>query len=128
MFDAPTISKLTRLGAFAALALGFSTSAAWAEMSANELLKFYDTGDAETRDFLETVIDGNSNGVSWINSYLDEFRGATHQVYCPPDDFTTDGKGMIGMMRGVIARDARYGELPYGAAVMFTYIETFPCE
>lgn len=120
-------ASLLRLAGYAPLALACLATPAHAEMSANELLRHYDTGDAETRDLLETIIDGNSNGVSWMNSYLDEFRGASHQVYCPPDDFTTDGKGMIGLMRGVIARDARYGDLPYGAAVMFTYIETFPC-
>ena len=119
--------KAARFAAVAMLAWMGMASVAHAEMTANDLIERYDAGDAQMRDLLETVIDGNSNGVSWMNSYLDEFRGASHQVYCPPDDFTTDGKGMIGMMRGVIARDARYGTLPYGAAVMFTYIETFPC-
>lgn len=98
-----------------------------AEMSANELLQHYDTGDAEMRDLLETIVDGNSNGVSWMNSYLDEFRGASHQIYCPPDDFTTNGADMIDMMRTAIRHDPRYGDLPYGAAVMFTYIDRFPC-
>ncbi|MFC1673375.1 hypothetical protein ACFL12_04395 [Pseudomonadota bacterium] len=109
-----------------ALALTIATTAQ-AEMSANKLLDMYDTGDAELRDLLETVIDGNSNGVSWVNSYLDEYRGTQTQVYCPPDDFTIDGPGMIDMMREAIANDARYGELPYGATVMFTYIDKFPC-
>ena len=108
-------------------ALALLSVPAHAEMSANEMLRHYDTGDAEMRDLLETIIDGNSNGVSWMNSYLDEFRGATHQVYCPPDDFTTDGAGMIRMLRTAIRHDPRYGELPYGAAVMFTYIDHFPC-
>ena len=98
-----------------------------AEISANKLLQHYDTGDTETREFLEGVIDGNSNGVSWMNSYLDEYRGARHQVYCPPDDFTVDGAGMIRMMRTTIRNNPRYGELPYGATVMFTYIDHFPC-
>lgn len=100
---------------------------AQAEMSARELLDMYDTGDAKMRELLETVIDGNSNGVSWMNSYLDEFRGASAQVYCPPNDFTTDGAGMIQMMRSAIVHDARYADLPYGATVMFAYIDKFPC-
>ena len=109
-----------------ALAASLVASQAHAEMSANELLRLYDTGDAEMRDLLETVIDGNSNGVSWVNSYLDEFRGPSDQVYCPPDDFVTDGAGMINLMRTAIDHDPRYAELPYGATVMFTYIDKFP--
>ena len=101
---------------------------AFAEMSANELFHHYDNGDAEMRDLLETVIDGNSNGVSWVNSYLDEFRGPHAQIYCPPNDFVTDGRGMIEMMRTAVRNDPRYGELPYGATVMFTYIDFFPCD
>jgi len=96
-------------------------------MSARELLDMYDTGDAEMRDLLETVVDGNSNGISWMNSYLDEYRGAGHQVYCPPEAFTIDGKGMIDMMRTAITNDPRYADLPYGATVMFSYIDHFPC-
>ena len=101
--------------------------AARAEMSTRELFDTYDTGDAEMRALLERVIDGNSNGVSWVNSYLDEFRGSTHQIYCPPDDFTTNGAGMIGMMRKAAVADPRYYDLPYGATVMFAYIYVFPC-
>ena len=99
-----------------------------AEMTANELLSLYDDGDTETRELLETVIDGNSNGISWVNSFLDESRGSKAQVYCPPGEFVTDGPGMIKMMRKVVKEDQRYGTLPYGAAVMFTYIERFPCD
>jgi len=100
---------------------------AQAEMTASELLNLYDAGDKEMRDRIETIIDGNSNGVSWVNSYLDEFRGATTQIYCPPEEFTVDGPGMIRMMRTAIEHDPRYSELPYGATVMFAYIDHFPC-
>lgn len=102
-------------------------STSHAEMTARELLNMYDTGDAEMRDLLETVIDGNSNGISWMNSYLDEYRGTNAQVYCPPNDFVTDGAGMIDLMRAAIVHDPRYAELPYGATVMFAYIDKFPC-
>lgn len=111
----------------AAAAVVMGTTTAHAEMTTTEMLDLYDTGDAEMRDLLETVVDGNSNGISWVNSYLDEFRGATAQVYCPPDEFTIDGAGMIEMMRIAIEHDLRYAELPYGATVMFTYIDRFPC-
>ena len=111
----------------AALAVLAMATPVRAEMSARELLDIYDKGDAEMRDLLETVVDGNSNGISWLNSYLDEYKGAEHQVYCPPDEFTTDGVGMIEMMRTAIEHDPRYADLPYGATVMFTYIDRFPC-
>ena len=104
-----------------------TTNAAQAEMTARELLDMYDTGDEEMRDLVETIVDGNSNGISWLNSYLDEFRGAESQVYCPPDEFTVDGAGMILMMRTAMEHDPRYTDLPYGATVMFAYIDHFPC-
>lgn len=111
------------------LALAALTYAAQAqaEMTSRDLLKMYDSGKSELREQLEAVIDGNSNGISWMNSYLDEYRGTSRQVYCPPDEFTVDGPGMIAMMRTAIASDPRYADLPYGAAVMFAYIHRFPC-
>ena len=119
------MKRFLSIGATVAVLTG--ATAAQAEMSATEMLHLYDSGDAEMRDLLETVIDGNSNGISWLNSYLDEFRGTEHQVYCPPDEFITDGPGMIEMMRTAIEHDPRYADLPYGATVMFTYIDRFPC-
>lgn len=115
------------LSLYATAAILIGTSAAHAEMSARELLELYDTGDTQMRELLETIVDGNSNGISWLNSYLDEYRGARAQVYCPPDTFTVDGPGMIKMMRTAIRHDPRYADLPYGATVMFSYIDHFPC-
>ncbi len=98
-----------------------------AEMSANDLISEYDKGDVGMRHFLETIVDGNANGVSWMNSYLSEFRGIYEQVYCPPDEAITDGPVFINMMRTAIAANPEYGTLPYGATVMFTYIDHYPC-
>ena len=103
------------------------TTSARAEMTARQLLEMYDQGDAVMREKLELVIDGNANGVSWMNAYLDEYRGASQQIYCSPDDFTIDGPGMFPMMRAAIEHDPRYADLPYGATVMFAYIHRFPC-
>jgi len=103
------------------------TTGARAEMTARELLEMYDQGDPDIREKLELVVDGNANGVSWMNAYLDEYRGASQQIYCTPDDFTVDGPAMIAMMRVAIEHDPRYAELPYGATVMFAYIHRFPC-
>ena len=111
----------------AALAVLMGATAAQAEMTAQELLDLYQTDDVEMRDLLETIIDGNSNGISWLNSYLAEYRGPKAQVYCPPNDFTLDGADMIAMMRTAIEHDPRYADLPYGATVMFAYIVRFPC-
>jgi len=118
---------MNRLWALFAGLLILTSTPAHAEMTARELLEMYDAGDPEMRNLLETVIDGNSNGISWMNSYLDEYRGADHQVYCPSDSFTTDGAGMIELMRKTIAQDARYADLPYGATVLFSYIARWPC-
>jgi len=100
---------------------------AHAEMTARELLEMYGSGDRNMREKLEDIVDGNSNGISWVNAYLDEYRGPGHQVYCPPDTFTVDGAGMIPMMRTAIEHDPRYADLPYGATVIFAYIHRFPC-
>lgn len=100
---------------------------AQAEMSANDLISEYDKGDASLRHLLETIIDGNANGVSWMNSYLSEYRGVHQQIYCPPDEAVTDGPTFFNMMRTTIAANPEYGPLPYGATVMFTYIDHYPC-
>lgn len=100
---------------------------AHAEMSANDLIREYDRGDEAMQHLLETIVNGNANGVSWVNSYLGEFRGIHHQVYCPPDEAATDGPTFIDMMRTTIAANPEYGTLPYGATVMFTYIDQYPC-
>lgn len=98
-----------------------------AEMSANDLIDEYDKGDAGMRHLLEKIVGGNANGVSWVNSYLSEFRGVNHLVYCPPDDAITDGPAFITMMRATLATKPEYGSLPYGATVLFTYIDHYPC-
>ena len=101
--------------------------AARSETPARELLEMCDQGNASMREKLERIVDGNANGVSWMNAYLDEYRSAGQQINCSPDDFTVDGPEMLRMMRVAIEHHPRYADLPYGATIMFAYIHHFPC-
>lgn len=107
--------------------LAFAPHGARAEASASELLRLYDEGGPQDRRTFELVLDGNANGISWMNSYLGQVRGDGHQAYCAPEDFNPQGADLLHMLRTAIDEGAAYGDMPYGMALLFLLIDRYPC-
>ncbi|HEY2069930.1 MAG TPA: hypothetical protein VGG48_10280 [Rhizomicrobium sp.] len=111
---------------FLGIALGLVLAQpAFAEMTADELMHIYDTGDPTSRDEVAIAADGNYNGLAWASSYLTSQHATP--IFCPVPNHAMTRQETMEMLRASMAKDARIGKQPYGLAMLLAVQETYPC-
>ena len=96
-----------------------------AEINAAEFLKKYDstTGEVKTR-YLQ-YLNGNSNGLSWANTFVGlEYPQA--KIYCPPKKFKSTATQTVTLLRRFVAKFPKYKTSPVGAVMLFALKDKWP--
>jgi hypothetical protein len=107
-------------------ALVFGCNSANAEMTVNELLKDYDSANAERRRFIEMLVSENANGISWTNVFLEEVR-KEKPLYCQPDALVLTGPQILDMLRRDAKEFPETGGHPFGYGILAVSMRVFPC-
>ncbi|HWP24758.1 MAG TPA: hypothetical protein VNL39_00245 [Xanthobacteraceae bacterium] len=97
-----------------------------AEVSASQILKMYDTGNASERGLIEANLGGLENGFGWANTYLQSQRQQT-PLYCLPDKLALKSEQIIDILRRGVREDAKLGNAPFGLAILVALQRVFPC-
>jgi hypothetical protein len=107
----------------AAMTLLTLSSAAHAEMSANEMLAKIDAG-GDQATLVTLWLSGNANGISWVNVELKDGKAA---VYCPPGKLAITPEQDVDILRRFVRDHPKYGGAPAGLAMFEALKFTFPC-
>jgi hypothetical protein len=110
------------------IVLCFAPPAAAAETSANELFTLMDSSGGARQKAYEQVIQDEYYGMIWVNTYLAFQSDKKAGLWCPPPDEVLTGADLLAMMKAFVAGHPDYGKSPFGAVILFTVLDKFPCE
>lgn len=102
------------------------TQGARAETDLNTFLSNYDSADQINKLVLEAIAQSSEISVSWVNAYLTSERKQA-PLYCPPRTLVVSVEQTFEILRRAAKNDPQLGKLPFGAAMIYSLQNAFPC-
>lgn len=111
--------------AVAAIWLLFVPTIAMAEYDVKSALQAHDSADPDNRKVWELIFGSTYNGMRWANSALVSRK--QQQLFCEPNNAVLTGPQVAEMLRAQLNADPKFGDLPFGFAILIVLQIKFPC-
>ena len=103
----------------------FIPTVTMAEYDVKSALQAHDLADSGNRKVWELIFGNTYNGMRWTNSALASRK--QRQLFCEPNNVVLTGPQVIEMLRGQLNADPKFGDLPFGFAILVVLQMRFPC-
>ncbi len=104
------------------------TQPAMAELSAQSFLENLKKSKKPDKSALAYFFRGNTNGISWMQSYLNsKYKKTKVKIYCPPRKRVLKYKEYVGIFRKYLNKKPKMKDKPLGMVIMLSLIDAFPC-
>lgn len=101
--------------------------AAHADMTASAFVATYEKANPEDRDWLETILATQEEGMAWSNAVLQKGIGGT-PLYCSPPAIVLAGGQLIDILTRAVEDSPAYADMPFGIVLLYSLMDAFPCE
>ena len=125
MARVPSRAKIASVGICLLGSWLLGPTSAMAEYDVKSALQAYELADSNNRKVWDLVFGNTYNGMKWANSALAQRK--QQRLYCEPDNAALSGPEVREMLREQLNADPKFGELPYGFAILVILQIRFPC-
>ena len=96
-----------------------------AEYDVKSALQAHDSADSDNRKVWELIFGNTYNGMRWANAALASRK--QRQLFCEPNNVVLTSPQVKEMLRGQLNADPKFGDLPFGFAILVVLQMKFPC-
>lgn len=96
-----------------------------AEYDVKSALQAHGSANSDNRKVWELIFGNTYNGMRWANAALASRK--QRQLFCEPNNVVLTDPQVIEMLRGQLNADPKFGDLPFGFAILVVLQMRFPC-